>query len=906
MAAEGPLEHELAYLSDLLDQVLAEQHGTSLSELGRDLLSEAIARRLGAEGARERLWEKIRSLDSDSFRLIVRAFAIRFELANLAEDRHRVRVLIERERAAAPGPRPESVGQALFALWDTGWSATDVGELLSRLSVEPVFTAHPTEAKRRTGRARLRMLREVLAAKEAEQSPREQARMERRLLAALTSYWQTDMLREQRPTVLDEVRNGLFFANTLWDVVPGIYREMSLMLEECYPGQCFNIPPFLHLGSWIGGDRDGHPDVTYDVTAEALLCQRRAALERHLAQCEQLVVDLSVSARQVEVDAELREAVEEACERWPGAKREVDTISRWEWYRRFLRIIEWRLEQSLRAETLDDWPAGCYHKPDSLARDLRKIARSLANHGGERLIGGRLGDWLRQTEVFGFHFGRLDIRQNARWNAQAMDGLLRQQGVCDDYLDRDAAGRLAAILDGLALRKPLLLEELDDQGRESLALFRLLKRVTDFYGDAILGGYVVSMTSNLADLLTPLCLAHWTGLAGREAASPLRIVPLFETISDLRDSPRTLAELLDHPLYAPHLAAQGKVQMVMIGYSDSTKDGGYLTANWELYRAQAGLYEVAAARGVRLIFFHGRGGSLGRGGGPAARGIESLPPGTVNGAIRVTEQGEVLADRYDDPPIAFRHLEQLVSATLRVTAREDYPDTSAGERILEQLSATAFETYRELVDDPGFAEYYAHATPLEEIIGMPIASRPARRTGRLSLADLRAIPWVFAWTQSRHLVPAWYGLGTACEQYAQAHGWEPLEELYRTWPFFEATMDNAALALAKVDVDIAGAYASLVEDSEVREATLGRVSREYQRSREAVLRLTARDSLLGNVPWLETAVERRNPYLDVLNLVQVEAFRRLRADPDGPEAEDLRHQVRLTIQGIASGLRTTG
>ncbi len=905
MAAEEPLAEELGFLTELLERVLVEQHGPEVQALGRSLLADATARRGGDAAAVERLRQRIAGLDDDAFRLVVRSFAVYFELANLAEDRTGSR-LSERERAAAPGPRPESVGEAVAVLAAAGWSASQVGELLARLDVEPVFTAHPTEAKRRTGRARLRMLREALATLDGEPSPRERARLERRLLAALTSYWQTDMLRETRPQVLDEVRNGLFFAGTLWDVVPDIYRELALTLEECYPGQCFTIPPFLHLGTWIGGDRDGHPDVTFEVTAETLLASRRAALERHLSQCRQLFVDLSVSARQTAVDPALREAVEAACERWPAARRAVEPLSRWEWYRRFLRIIEWRLEQSLRAETLDDWPAGAYHRPESLARDLRRMATSLANHGGERLLDGRLGDWQRQTEVFGFHCGRLDIRQNARWNAIAMDGFLRQQGVCDDYLQRDAAGRLAALEAAIPLRKPLLLEDLDEHGREMLALFRLLRRVTDQYGDDLLGGYVVSLTSELADLLTPLCVGHWTSLAGAEGASPLRIVPLFETIRDLERSPEVLARLLDHPLYQRHLAGQGRRQIVMIGYSDSTKDGGYLTANWELYRAQARLFQVAAERGVRLIFFHGRGGSLGRGGGPAARGIESLPPGTVDGAIRVTEQGEVLADRYDDPPIAFRHLEQIVGATMRVTARQDYPDTTIGERILEELSATALRVYRELVDHPGFTEYYSAATPIEEIVGLPIASRPARRTGQLNLADLRAIPWVFAWTQSRHLVPAWYGLGAACERYAEQHGWAPLAELYRTWPFFEATIDNAGLALAKVDIEIASAYATLVEDTGLRKELIGRIRREYDRSVDAVLRIGERGGLLDNVGWLAASVARRNPYLDVLNLVQVEAFRRLRALPDTADHDDLRHQVRLTIQGIASGLRTTG
>jgi len=906
MDGDRPLEQELSFLTELLNQVLAEQNGPDVQALGQALLTDARARRAGDGEAMARLQSRIAELSEDEFRLVGRSFAVYFELANLAEDRHRVRVLIERERKAAPGPRPESVGEAVHALVADGWLAGDFVDLLSRLSIEPVFTAHPTEAKRRTGRAHLRNLRDVLAHRDLEPSPRERAKLERKLLSTLTSYWQTDMLRETRPSVMDEVRNGLFFAGTFWDVAPEIYRELALSLEECFRGQCFTIPPFLKLGTWIGGDRDGHPHVTFETTAETLLISRRASLERHLNQCRQLFVDLSVSGRQVEVDGGLREAVESACERWPAARRAVDPLNRWEWYRRFLKIIEWRLEQSLRAETLDDWPAGCYHRPESLARDLRRIATSLANHGGERLLDGRLGDWIRQTEVFGFHCGRLDIRQNSKWNAVAMDGFLRQQGICDDYLERDSAGRLAAIEAAIPLRKPLLLEDLDDHGREMLALFRLLRRVTDQYGDDLFGGYVVSLTSDLADLLTPLCLGHWTSLAGAEGESPLRIVPLFETIDDLQRSPDVLRQLLGHPLYQKHLAGQGNEQIVMIGYSDSTKDGGYLTANWELYRAQARLYQVGREYGVRLIFFHGRGGSLGRGGGPAARGIESLPPRTVNGAIRVTEQGEVLADRYDDPPIAFRHLEQIVGATMRVTAQRADPDTRTGERILASLSATAFEVYRELVDHPGFTDYYGSATPIEEIVGLPIASRPARRTGQLSLADLRAIPWVFAWTQSRHLVPAWYGLGTACERYAAEHGWDDLTAMYRTWPFFEATVDNAALALAKVDLDLAAAYATLVTDTDLRNDMLGRIQSEFDRSIAAVQRIGERDGLLHNIEWLEASVARRNPYLDVLNLVQVEAFRRLRALPDDADTDDLRHQVRLTIQGIASGLRTTG
>lgn len=914
------LDIEIRMLGRILGEVIREQAGVPLYQIEEDIRLTARARRTGDPEAEKKLLDRIRSMSAEEARTVARAFTIFFDLANLSEDRQRVRVLRERERTKAPEPRSESIGAVIQYFKESGNGPEQVQELLENLMIELVFTAHPTEAKRRSVRVKVRHLREYLAALDKENLlPREQEHLVTQIRMYMTGLWQTDLLRARRPTVLEEVEVGLYFAATLWEVIPGLYRDMRRALEQYYPEEQFSLPPFLKMGSWIGGDRDGNPFVTSQITERTFVLLRKAAVESHLQQCERVFDSLSPSTRQVKANEQLSAALAAATERFPAAVKRFESLSPHEIYRRFLRVIEWRLEQTLSVSTVADPPAGAYRGGDELHGDLNLMAESLRLNNGTRILDGDLQDWLWQVETFGLHLARLDIRQESRWNTRVVSELHAALGLEDRYSELGEAERVACLTKTIGSTKRVPEEKLTDDARETLELFRTIRNVIVHFGPRALGGYVISMTHHMSDVLAVLWLLFYEGMhesklseqQQSEFAAAVRIIPLFETIDDLTRAADILDAMLTHPLYREHLRRQSDVQTVMIGYSDSTKDGGYLSANWSLYRAQDRLYDQAKKFGVKIVFFHGRGGSLGRGGGPAARSILALPPQTVSGGLRMTEQGEVLADRYDDPQIAYRHLEQVVWASLMASGKPLSPPKPEWTDLMEKLAQSAYRTYRELVESNGFLAYFGQATPIEEIEALPIASRPARRHGERRLEDLRAIPWVFSWTQSRHLLPAWYGTGSAFDEVASAtpEGWQLLREMYKEWAFFRAAMDNATLALSKTDMNIAYHYAELVEDEEIRDRIWNLISEEYSRSKAAVLRVSGQSELLSEVPWLQRSIQVRNPNTDPLNFIQIEWFRRLRAlEETGSqrELEDHHDLLRLTIQGLASGMRTTG
>ncbi|MGA0039980.1 MAG: phosphoenolpyruvate carboxylase, partial [Pirellulales bacterium] len=583
-------------------------------------------------------------------------------------------------------------------------------------------------------------------------------------------------------------------------------------------------------------------------------------------------------------------------------------VPRYEAYRRWLRMIRWRLTQS-RTASIDDAPlVGSYRSGCDLEADVLAICRCLEIDHDANILDGDAGRWLDLVRTFGLRVTRLDIRQESRRYEEIATDILRATGACDNFAERDDEQRRQVLIDTMGTLPEVPGDAVQPLTHDTLALYDLLRRAVERFGPDCLGGSVISLTRTHVDVLTVLWLwQHACRNASETVTNSLRIVPLFEKIGDLRRSDTTMAAILTEPAYAQHLAAQGNRQMVMVGYSDSTKDGGYLSACWGLYDAQRRIAAAATFKNVHVTFFHGRGGSLGRGGGPAARGILSLPPEALDGTLRLTEQGEVLAERYDDVQIAFRHLEQVSWATLMGSTIHPAAPAEAWLVLADQLATRSYEVYRELVDQPGFIEFFSQATPIDEIENLPIGSRPSRRRGERSLTDLRAIPWVFAWTQNRCLLPAWYGLGTAILEikYADRLAWERLREMYRDWPFFTATIDNAAVALAKADPAIGQRYAELVEDEEVRQRLWPRLAAECDRSRQAVLDLVGSRELLESTPWLKRSIDARNPLVDPLNLIQVEFLRR--REQHGDDANDsLREILRLSVQGIASGMRTTG
>ena len=906
MEKREKLGTEIRFLGRILGEIIREQAGQTLYDLEEEIRLGSRARREGKPEAEAALQERIRSMTDTEARTVVRAFTIFFDLVNLAEDRERIRVLRERERARYPEPRSESMEEAVLLMRRSGMGPSDVQELLDLLSIGLVFTAHPTEAKRRSVRTKVRLLRQSLVLMDDEGLlPRERERLVTRIRSLLTGLWQTELIRPRRPSVLEEVEVGLYFATTLWEAAPNIFGELTRALEKTYPDAAFRLPPFLDFGSWIGGDRDGNPHVSSRVTMETLLRMRAAAVDAHLAQCRLLLDEITSSEREVAVAAELHQALARRLEGNPSLAALVDPISPHEVYRRFLKTVEWRLERTRATETLECLPSGAYRTGAELAADLALIRDSLRENRGGHIFEASLQGWLWQTEVFGLHFARLDIREESGRNRQVTAELARLLGIAPDFSALPEEGRRRLLHESLAHLPKVPSTGLSPDTAETLSVFSMLGQASSTLGDEGLGGHIISMTHSVSDILAALWLMRLQG------GPSMDVVPLFETIEDLSRAPIILGEMLDDPEYKAHLVRRGNVQTVMIGYSDSTKDGGYLAACWALYKAQSILSTVAHERGVRLIFFHGRGGSLGRGGGPAARSILALPPESLGGALRMTEQGEVLADRYDDPQIAGRHLEQVIWATLTSSAKPLSPPSEQWRETMQLLARDALAAYRGLIEEPGFLTFFEQATPIVEIESLPIASRPAHRHGVRSLSDLRAIPWVFAWTQNRCMIPAWYGIGTAFHQFAasRADGGDILRAMYDGWPFFRATIDNAVLALAKSDLAIGRKYAELVEEEEVRERIWGLIAGEYERSREAVLKANGQADLLSEIPWLKQSIRVRNPNTDPLNLVQVQWLGRLREaerQGDAVRQAECRELLRLTIEGVAAGMRTTG
>ena len=916
------LKQDVEVLHQLLEQVVTEQAGEQACQLIAQLRQLARERRVGLPGADDRLAERIRLLNEDEIAVAVRALSVFFDLANLAEDLQRVRVLRERELAAGDRPRPESLAAAIATLKEAGVSATELHGLLDKLCVDLVFTAHPTEAKRRTTRRIIKQLREELQWTHGTRLlPQEQTAARERMLSQMALLWQIDMMRPQPPTVMQEVERGLFFFDNLWEVAPRLRRELRNALKAQYgelPAHPESQPAFVKFGSWIGGDRDGNPFVTADLTARTLDVLRTAAIERHLAECRRLAQLLVMSDRRITLSAELDQALTTALARSSGLRSAVESIAEVEAYRRWLKIIEVRLAAAQASHGASSSDSVAYRDAEELLADVVLLRKSLVQHRGERIAATYVDDWIDQIITFGLHFAALDVRQDSRVHVEVLTEMYKFAGKCPDYAATKEAERQQLLVQGLSVGNEVLQFGLSEMSRETLSLFKLLARTVRAQGGERLGGHVISMTHYPSDVLAVLALWQWAWKAtpgdGQKPLKYLPIVPLFETIDDLRRGPEILDELLSIPQYVEYLRSSGEpepLQIIMVGYSDSTKDGGYLAACVGLFQAQEKLAQVASKHGVRLMIFHGRGGSLGRGGGPAARAILSLPPDSVNGGLRMTEQGEVLAERYDDANIAFRHLEQVTWATLLVSGQPVESPPADWPELLEKLARRSYLRYRELVEDPGFLAYFDQATPISEIERMPIGSRPSRRRERKSLSDLRAIPWTFAWTQNRHFLPAWFGLGTALVEAVQEQGgdWSDFQQMYERWPMFQALVDNATLALTKADITICQRYAELVENPTVTQNVWSMIAGEFEQSKAAVLMITGQPALLADTPWLQKSIQERNPYVDPLNLIQIELIRRLRAAAeagDDATGERLRHLVRLTIQGVASGLRTTG
>lgn len=964
------LSSTIRFLGYLLGDVIREQAGTAAFALEERV--RALAKSLRQTGRADRAAELqriIAGLSIAEIHDLIKAFSIYFALVNLSEQLQRIWVLRERARSAPDVPRSESIAAAIAELRQNGVDAHALHHWLDNALVLPVFTAHPTEAKRRTTLEKLRRIAAAIQRQHApDVLPAERAEATHQIVAEIVGLWQSDEIRIVRPTVIDEVKNGLYyFEETVIDLVPRIYREIEQALEIYYPEHTWHVAPFLRFGSWIGGDRDGNPFVTPYVTVEAVRLLRRSAIQHHIRTVEALSHHLSQSTRQVAISDELHASLAADAARFPDVARLLERRNPYEPYRQKCTYIREKLLRSL--EHIDqhtpDWlygawstnnghahdeavpaprpavsvmmppPGTFYHRSGELLDDLRVIDRSLRAHAGAVVADGSLRDWIRQAEVFGLHLATLDIRQHSERHIQALAEVLASTGVCDDYLALGEDARVELLLRELAARRPLIPTRLpySPETVETIQTFRMIAAIQEQFSPESIHTYIISMTRGASDLLAVLLLAKEAGLyRNDDGVARLDIVPLFETGPDLAVAARVMESCVELPAYRRHLRLRGDVQEVMIGYSDSNKEGGFLAAHWALYQAQCALRDLGRRHGIVMRLFHGRGGSIGRGGGPANSAILAQPPGSVGSQIKITEQGEVISDRYGMPDIAHRHLEQVINAVLRAefALPEEVPPSWV--QTLEHLAEVARCRYRALVyENPHFLPYFRTATPIAEISRLKIGSRPASRRGSDRIEDLRAIPWVFSWMQSRHTIPGWYGVGYALDAFvagrarAFACGMHrtdcplrhapdgPAEErlallqsMYAGWPFFRTIIDNAQMILCKADLHIAEQYAELVPEREIAREIFSMIREEYERTVHMVCLVAQIKRPLDNAPVLQRSIDRRNPYVDPLSYIQVELLKRLRAAPEGPDHAALEDAILLSISGIAAGLKNTG
>ena len=889
-------------LTEVLDEVVRRSDGEEVLELHNRAVALSREAHNGG-GAADRLAELAAELDLDRSEVLVRSLTRWFQLANLAEDNDRVRRLRRRDLDEAPAPRRGSLREAISRLAARGVSAAEIQVLLRRAELRPVMTAHPTEARRRTTLEKLERIFRVL--RELDERPDadvEDAR--RQMLATVQELWGSDELRAISLTVLDEVRGGLVhFITTIADTVPRVYRDLERALAEYYPDDEIEVPTLLNFGSWIGGDRDGNPNVTPDMTIQTLELMRVMCLRFLQERVELLAGRLSLSDRISGPAEDIVPILELGSELYPELAAHLAAINPEEPYRRALTFLRERVRATRRHEP------GEYADPSELLADLRHVERSLCDRGGSLTAAGDLHDVIRQVEVFGFHFARLDIREHARIHQRSLHEIYASLGMCADYTGLPESERIARLVSDIADRRPLIPSDIGGfsaSTQETVQTFRMLRDALAGDHRGAVETYIVSGTESAADLLEVLLLMKEASLsqAGGEGAM-LRIVPLFEAGATLEAAPATMDTLLSQPVYRAALRSVGDEQEVMIGYSDSNKDVGYVASGWAAYRAQVRIAEVVSRHGATWVFFHGRGGAVGRGGGPTNAAIYALPPGTVQGRLKMTEQGEVLAAKYGVPEIAHRELELAAAATLTAGLRPTSERRAVFEQVMEEMGAGSERTYRELVhEDPDFVRFFMTVTPVDEISRLRLGSRPAKRRPEGGIDDLRAIPWVFAWTQTRIVLPAWLGLGTALAAARDRHGIELLQEMAEEWPFFATLLLNAEMACAKADSRIAERYTKLWDDVPARDRIWGTLRAELERSQEELALVLQSERLLDHQPVLQASIDRRAPFVAPLSFVQLELLRRLRAA--GGIDDQLGRISLMTINGIASGLRNTG
>ena len=904
------LQAEIRSLGATLGRTIAALEGEKTLATVESLRTLAKSSRAGDASAARTLAQTVSRLTPAEAQSQAMAFTLYFELVNLAEENFRIQLLRRRNQrhrnALAAGvdspPMRESIEAAVRELKQAGLSKPGMQKLVKQLSIELVFTAHPTESKRRTMLEKLTTLGDILRRHTLEEIQHAPDVLRREIV----SLWLTDRNRTERPEVTDEARTGLwYFDRTLYQLLPRLHEELQSALNRYFPG--VRAPSrWLSFGSWIGGDRDGNPGVTTEVTAQVLQMNRRMAVEKLGAVLFKLAGSLTVSDRRAKFAPTIRRLADH-CRESSALMGRVSARYPREPYRIILSSLREQLLLQVEVDLLGTSPVVTGRvTANDVHEILTAIEADLLRGPAALLASGELRDTLVQVDVFGLGIAKLDLRQHSMAHAKAVADIFSQP-VYEQLAESEKVPRLVA-----ALKEAKPLDEsqcaaLTSAARLVIDPLRLARRAQLEYGADAVGIYVISMTNELSDLLEVQLLQAWAGVR-------LPIAPLFETLEDLHHAPAVLRAMFESEVYAVELENYRRHQHVMLGYSDSNKDCGYLTANWALYQAQDAIMAVCAKHKVRVTLFHGRGGSIARGGGPAAKAILAQPVGLKDGGIRVTEQGEVLSTRYHDVDLAHRVLEQMAYGVLlgsNEAQRGARKLPARWVKAMETMSAAALAAYQACVrDDPEFLEFWRQATPIDEISDLNFGSRPTfRRNGSFSVADLRAIPWVFSWMQSRCNFPGWYGLGAGLQAILQtrADGEKLLREMYERWPFFQTLIANAQLTMCKADMSIARVYASLVTDERIREKVFSRLADEFRRTEKAVLLVTGQGELLEGEPVLARSIKLRNPYVDPLNYLQVEMLRRRRSGRlSKRELDETRAVMELTVNGIAGGLKNTG
>ncbi len=911
---DQPLRDDIRLLGRLLGDTVREQEGVAVFERVEAIRLLALRfHRDDDPAARVELEAMLQELPREKTNLVVRAFSYFSHLANIAEDQHHIRRARTHARAGSK-PREGSLAYSLQRALAAGTDAAKLGKFFAGAHVRPVLTAHPTEVQRKSILDCQWKIARLLDERDRTQlSPEEQGEHDEALRRAVLRLWQTRMLRRAKLSVLDEINNALtFYDMTFLRELPRLYNALEDHLAADVPGWADSeLPPFLHPGSWIGGDRDGNPFVTAEVLTDAMRAQSRKAISYLLEQLHQLGAELSTTTSLIEVpDVELMRLADQSPDKSPHRLDEP--------YRRAIAGFYARLAATARQ--LDDLEAPRhavavaepYATAAEFTADLDVMHRSLISHNCGLLGRGRLRRLRHAVAIFGFHLAPLDLRQNSDVHERTVAELLAVARPGSDYLALDEEARIALLLEELATPRPLAAPGVDysKETRDELAIFHTARGIHQRYGKAAIENVIISKADGVSDILEVAVLLKEVGLLRPlEHTLDVNIVPLFETIDDLANAGTVMDRLLSIPLYKQLLISRQNLQEAMLGYSDSNKDGGFLTSGWSLYRAEITLTEVFARHGITLRLFHGRGGSVGRGGGPSYQAILAQPQGAVQGQIRITEQGEVIASKYANPELGRRNLEILAAATLEATLLAHEHDSPRPEFLsaMEELSATAFAAYRKMVyETPGFEQYFWESTVIAEIAALNIGSRPASRKKTTAIEDLRAIPWVFSWAQCRLMLPGWFGFGAAVAAWREKYGAEGmalLSEMNREWGFFRALLSNMDMVLGKSDIAIAERYSHLVNDESLRNAIFPSLKAEWQAAIDGLLAITGQSELLDGNLLLKRSIRNRFPYLDPLNHIQVELLRRHRA---GETDDRVQRGIHLTINGIAAGLRNSG